>query len=306
MQRIDPPAEGERREEEAVVFKSRNYQRLMLWSLVLQSAGLDHRVVSEDSGWSLLTLEENVEEARAQIKIFERENRDWPPVREEPLSLLEFPHNRPPTVLIMGILLVFFWITGPWSDAVLWFTEGAVDSTRVLQKGEWWRLVTGLTLHSDARHLLGNLLVGGFISHLLGKILGGGLAWFLILLAGGLGNFFNIVIRDKYHLSVGFSTAVFGAIGILAGMEIKRSRSLKSMILPVGAALGLMALLGSGSGRTDLGAHWSGLVVGCFLGAGAAFSPRILKKAASPGWQLLFFALTAGIVLAGWHLALNT
>ncbi|MGM0682036.1 MAG: rhomboid family intramembrane serine protease [Thermodesulfobacteriota bacterium] len=291
--------------EETVVFRSRNYKRLMLWSLVLQSAGLVHRLVPDSSGWSLLVSEEDVGKARIQIQSFERENRDWPPVPEEPVNLLAFPHNRPPTVLVMGMLLIFFWTTGPWSEAGPWFNKGAVDSVQVLEKGEWWRLVTGLTLHSDARHLLGNLLIGGFISHLLGKILGGGLAWFLILLSGSLGNYFNILFRDEYHLSVGFSTAVFGAIGILAGMEIKRSRSLKAMLLPFGAALALMSLLGSGGGRTDLGAHWSGLSVGVCLGLAAAFFLKFFKKSASLGWQFLFFVLTAGVIWGSWFLALG-
>lgn len=305
LQEFDPLHGEEEEREDKLVFKSGNYQRLMLWSLVLQAAGLAHRVVSDTSGWSLLVSEEDVDEARAQIRSFERENRDWPPVREEPLNLLAFPHNKPPTILVMGILMVFFWVTGPWSNTGPWFVAGAVDSVKVLEEGEWWRLVTGLTLHSDARHLLGNILIGGFISHLLGKILGGGVAWFLILLAGFLGNFLNIFLRDEYHLSVGFSTAVFGAIGILAGMEIKRSHSLKTMLLPLGAALGLMALLGSGGGRTDLGAHWSGLAVGGILGAAAAFFPEILRKSGSLGWQFLVSLLTGGIVWGSWFLALN-
>ncbi len=303
MSELDSLGEEEPNDMDTIIFRSRNYQRLLLWSLVLQSAGMRHRVVAESSGWSLRGSDDEVEEARAQIRSYERENRDWPPVPEEPLNILAFPHNRPPTVLVMGLLLAFFWITGPWSGDSPWFAEGAVDSIRVLEQGEWWRLVTGLTLHSDARHLLGNLLIGGFISHLLGKILGGGLAWFLILLAGLLGNFLNVLLRDEYHLSVGFSTAVFGAIGVLAGLEMKRSHSLKAVVLPIGAALGLMALLGSGGGRTDVGAHWSGLVIGACLGLVAAIYPGIAKISVSRTWQIVFAGVTAAIIGLSWFLA---
>ena len=54
----------------------------------------------------------------------------------------------PPTLLCMAALAIFFACTGPWTEGNPWFATGAVDSLAIVQ-GQWWRLVTALTLHAD-------------------------------------------------------------------------------------------------------------------------------------------------------------
>jgi membrane associated rhomboid family serine protease len=155
----------------------------------------------------------------------------------------------------MGVLLLFFGITGDWADQSHWFDEGAVRGGRILEHGEWWRVLTGLTLHADPVHVFSNAVIGGIVIHFLCKILGSGLGWLLVLLAGCLGNSINIIFQGKFHNAVGFSTAVFGAIGILCGIEVKRRQGIKGLLLPLGAGLSLLAMLGSEGERTDFGAH---------------------------------------------------
>ncbi|MEJ2032263.1 MAG: rhomboid family intramembrane serine protease [Deltaproteobacteria bacterium] len=281
-----------------------DYHTASLWSLVLLALDIPHDLVRGEREWLLLVPAEQQTTARRELTVFEDENRNWPP--PEPVTPDRFslvPGHHPPTVLLMGALVIFYLITGPWSDANPWFDAGAVSTTRILQGGEWWRLVTGLTLHANPVHLLGNVLIGGLFVHFLCKRLGSGLGWFLILFSGILGNLLNIILRGGEHLSVGFSTAVFGAIGLLSGLRMRKGAGLsRSLLLSLGAALSLLGFLGTSGEHTDLGAHLWGLAVGLLLGAGAAHAAFVRRLGASR-WQAAFFLLTLLIVAGSWVLA---
>jgi membrane associated rhomboid family serine protease len=208
---------------------------------------------------------------------------------------------------MMGALVMFFIITGPWTDGSDWFTQGAVSGKQIFEHGQWYRLVTALTLHADVVHLVGNIIIGGVLVHFLCRLLGNGLGWFLILASGILGNFMNILLQGNHHNSVGFSTAIFGTIGILSGYQAasKRSAALKEILLPLAAGAGLLAFLGAGGPRTDLGAHFFGLLAGGALGALLVFLPsqRILINKTSLQSNLFIASLT--IVGLCWWLAMS-
>ncbi len=290
-------------ENRVAVARIKNYGQAYLWSLVLQSVNVPHALFSRDDLWIITVANQDQAEAVGQISSFEKENRNWPPPKEEPAGSFFFRDRQPPTVLFMGCLLVFYWITGPWQEHVFWFRAGAVNLEEIVHNGQWWRLVTALTLHADPVHVLGNVIIGGTIIHFLCKILGTGLGLFLVLFAGVAGNGVNVFFRVEQHLSVGFSTAVFGAIGILTGLELRRQRSLKGVLLPLGAGAGLLAMLGSSGERTDLGAHFWGLAVGCLVGFFVASFPSFFKWAGSWRRQLVFFALVMLVIFGSWQLA---
>jgi rhomboid protease GluP len=235
-----------------------------LWSLVLLSAGIPNITEPAEGGYVVMAVEEQADRAEEELRRFEEENRHWPPVKHLG-EVRMVDERRPPTVLMMGALLVFHQVTGPFSSHSEWFSRGAVDSRAILEGGEWWRLITALTLHSDPVHLLGNILIGGMVIHFLCKLFGTGPGWWLLIIAGSLGNFANVLAHGPGHLSVGFSTAVFSAIGLLCGSQIKRF-NLRAILLPLGAGVALLAMLGSSGERTDLGAHLWGLLVGLLLG----------------------------------------
>ncbi|MBI5556004.1 MAG: rhomboid family intramembrane serine protease [Deltaproteobacteria bacterium] len=292
-------------ESRVPVARMKNYQQAYIWSLVLQSVSVPHVLEKEQGGWLITVAERFKAAAVGHIASFEQENRNWPPPKEEPVGLFSFRDRQPPTLLLMGVLLIFYWVTGSWQEGSRWFASGAVDLEQVVGHGQWWRLVTGLTLHADPVHVLGNVIIGGIIIHFLCKILGSGLGWFLVLMSGIAGNGLNIFLRSGQHLSVGFSTAVFGAIGILTGLELKRQLKIKGVLLPLGAGLSLLAMLGSGGERTDLGAHFLGLIAGCGIGVAVASFPLFLQWCNTWQRQLLFFAVAFLIVLGSWRLAFS-
>ena len=270
-------------------------------SLVLSAVGIDHQI--DERTHQLLVTDKDVDSAVFQIDAYRTENLNWPP---PPLPRQTLHPQTPPTLLMMGILALFFAYTGPWSAESRWFSRGAIDSVAILDHGEGWRLVTALTLHADLVHLTGNCLIGSMMIHFLGKMLGYGLSWLLLILTGFTGNLLNVILHQQPHLSVGLSTSVFAAIGIFTGLQCTRfsRHSAKAMMLPLGAGLGLLAFLGSEGVRTDLGAHFFGFISGLCSGILLNRS-GIIQKTQRPLLQAVFFFSSLAIIGFSWLMALN-
>jgi membrane associated rhomboid family serine protease len=204
----------------------------------------------------------------------------------------------------VGLLLIgFFAVTGTRAGRSIWFERGGADAERIVA-GEWWRTVTALTLHADAPHVIGNagasaVLVGA-VSHQLGP----GVGLCLLLLAGAGGNALTAAAHGTHHDSVGASTAMFGAIGILGATRVvARGRRLagRKPWMVAAASLALLGLLGTSPGG-DLLAHLFGLLLGGALGLAAAPAlPRLLRPPAQ--WALAVAVLA--VVVGAWLRALS-
>jgi rhomboid protease GluP len=267
-------------------------------SLVLSAVGIDHLL--DQRTHKLLVAVKDVEAAVFHLHAYQTENLNWPP---PPIRHTPHPQT-PPTLLMMGMLFLFYAYTGPWSAGSVWFARGAIDSVAILDHGEWWRLVTALTLHADLVHLTGNCLIGSLMIHFLGKMLGYGLSWLLLILTGATGNLLNVILHQQPHHSVGLSTSVFAAIGIFTGLQITRfsRHTAKEMVLPLGAGLGLLAFLGSEGVRTDLGAHCFGFTSG-FCCALLLNWSGMIQKTRRQLLQAVFFLNALAITGLCWMLA---
>ncbi|GAB4341977.1 MAG: rhomboid family intramembrane serine protease [Desulfobulbaceae bacterium] len=270
-------------------------------SLVLSAVAIPHVV---DRRHGTLTVEaDHADAARAQLEAYFRENEDWPVRPPPPLPM---QGGSQPTLLLTGALAVFHVLTGPWQDHSKWFAAGAVDSRAILQAGEWWRLITALTLHADPVHLLGNCVIGGFLVHMLCRVLGPGLGWLLIIACGAAGNLCNILLREQAHLSVGFSTSVFAAIGIFTGLRMLPGSGARAreLLFSFGAGGGLLAMLGTEGERTDLGAHFFGFACGLTTGIILIYFLRAgTVPATKSQFRLLLAAVT--IVVIAWIFAMH-
>jgi len=149
------------------------------------------------------------------------------------------------------------------------------SSTGLIGRGEWWRPFTGLFLHADVPHLVGNLLGGLFFGTLVARSIGPWRGWALILACGTLGNALTSAIAwPESFTSIGASTAVFGALGILSGLgfaSMPRARMRLPWVktaAPVLAGVILLGWLGGGSesGNTDVPGHVSGFAAGLCSG----------------------------------------
>ena len=139
----------------------------------------------------------------------------------------------------------------------------------------------------------------------LSRLLGSGRAWFLVLCAGSLGNFLNALVQSPDHRSIGASTAVFGAVGLLATINMFHFRSnlRRSWSMPIAAALGLLALLGASGENTDIGAHLFGFIAGIGLG----FVSDLFTKRGKWSWKQINEGLafvSVSLIFIAWALAL--
>jgi rhomboid protease GluP len=147
------------------------------------------------------------------------------------------------------------------------------SSLAVVDGKEWWRPFTSLFLHADAGHLLGNIAIGGIFCIMVAKVIGAWRAWPLILLAGTLANFLNAWLRypDSF-LSLGASTATFGALGILIGHSTRLAwqnrsyREFRPLVAPLLAGGMMLAWWGTSGENTDVAGHFLGTVCGMLLG----------------------------------------
>lgn len=277
-------------------------RRVGVWALVLDSQGIPCRIERYGIGWHLLVPLDSSEHARHQINRYESENADWPPSPPKPNPLVE---NTLATVSVLVLLATFHNITDlkiplfgyPSPE---WMQAGSAQAGRILD-GEWWRLVTALTLHANVTHLVSNLTIGGFFIISLCRELGSGLAWSLLLATGILGNLANAHFHLPTHSSVGSSTLIFGGVGLLSAISMIRYRNhlRKRWHAPAGGALALLASLGTEGANTDLGAHFFGFAFGFILGV---MTEYVIEKTGRPrnAVNSLLALLSAVTVAAAW------
>jgi membrane associated rhomboid family serine protease len=173
-----------------------------------------------------------------------------------------------------------------------------------MSAGDWWRPITALMLHADAPHLLGNLIFGSFFAYSVCRYLGSGLGWFAIIVGGALGNVVNGFLAGPEHLSIGASTAVFAALGLLSAYLWRRgfpaNVSRRERLTPVIAGIGLLAFTGTGGVNTDIGAHLFGFLVG--FGEGVLVARIGVPKGRRP--QVVAAVLVGALVVFAWTAAL--
>jgi len=274
------------------------------WALVLSSMGITHVVRDAPPGWVILVSGGDRERAVEAIHLYETENQNWPPKRQREL----LPYARSLAApLVMSLLVIFYAVTGPARSGSIWFAQGTASSERILA-GEVWRAVTALTLHADMLHVLGNALSGSIFLSAVNRRLGDGRGPLVVLVAGALGNAMNAVWHRTSHLSIGASTAVFAAVGILVATQLSIDRragphTLLERMAPIVGGLALLGMLGA-SPHSDLLAHLFGLGAGIVVGLVTALAVRKSKQS-SAAVQLAYVAAAAVLIVASWTLALH-
>jgi membrane associated rhomboid family serine protease len=163
-----------------------------------------------------------------------------------------------------------------------------------------------LTLRWDGPHLVANLGAGVWFGYLAGRQLGAGTAWLLTVTGAAAANFFDAHFGPATYRSVGASTAVFTALGLIAAhswrtrFHLPQRRALRWA--PLIAGLVLLGWFGSAGEGTDLVAHALGFVSGCLLGALAAL--RTVEALLNRVPQWLAGLATLGSLALAWACAL--
>ena len=272
-------------------------------ALVLSSQGIENAIRRTPEGFGVFVDPADLDAALRSLDAYEEENPGDRVAAEEARDRIG-ELDRFVGGALGALMIAFFLVTGPRNPEIVWFAEGSADAAQILA-GELWRTVTALCLHADLGHVVSNALFGALFVSAVCAGLGPGVGVALTLAAGATGNLANAIFQGPDHVSVGASTAVFGAVGLLGGrgvaQRLRRGELGFRIWVPIAAGLALIAMLGTGD-RSDIWAHGFGFLAGGFLGVPASLAwPR--PAARSLQWSAL--ALTVAALLQSWRLALG-
>jgi len=281
-------------EREPDILLPRSDAELQEWSTILSAANIEHTVVDDGYGIQMFLPAGMVRAAQREIATVQSQNENWPPARAD-IPEPEIADRLPwaPFVMVLILLALFLW-TGPFQSTNPVLVAGA-SNAQAFRGGEWWRIFTALGIHGDSGHLAGNMVFLGMLGLFVCRRLGDGLGALLILLSGALGNLVMASLSQQ-HLSVGASTATFGALGIIVGVATVyylRREPLNTLWtkawIPFGVAAALFGWTGVGEvyydlfhaprphpeDNTDIGAHFFGLLCGMLVGAPFGWKERV-------------------------------
>lgn len=289
-------------EDLRVVFESHNRQSCADRALVLTSINIPYQLVDDGGSCALIVPAGYSAQAVNELQLYDDEN---PPVLPKPVKRVEYQDAVPGLVGYVVVVCLVAGMAGYSFFQSNWFVAGRVDG-ELIRNGEMWRLFTALTLHSGVKHLLGNVVFGVFFGLFAGRLLGSGVAWLSIVLAAATGNAVNTFLLESTHRSVGASTAVFAALGIVAGYvwfgKLMAQNHWSNRYGPIVGGLALLMYTGTGGPNTDVGAHLLGFVCGFVAGWILIRLGDIPKDAKT---QLKAGAAALGLIVGSWIIALT-
>lgn len=271
-------------------------------AFMLGAVGISSTIVLRSEQFCLEVPEADAHRALSHLREYEVENR---PAEPAPPSA---PLHRNAWTGCVGYMVCLLGVAYAISNGLVRldaFHTGELDAARV-QSGQWWRAWTALTLHLSGPHLAANLGAGIWFGYLAGRQLGVGVAWFLIVLGGGIANLLEGLFGPPWHQSVGASTAVFTALGLMSAYTWRERLRLPQRWVqrwgPLVAGIILLGWLGTAGKETDIMAHILGFAIGVLLGAIAALPAASRRLHNIPQWPAGLAAIA--IVAAAWGLAL--
>jgi membrane associated rhomboid family serine protease len=280
----------------SVIFENLKEDLAQTYAVVLSAAGIEFDFIRGSCGWNLRVDSKDHADARKAIASYLLENEDHHQKETAP------PEAQQKTVagvwVALVLLAVHTFITQTAGERMFIVRYGA--SAEDILTGQYYRAVTALMLHADGVHLAGNMVGIALFGTAVCSVTGWGMGWLIILLSGAAGNLLNAVFYQTDHLSIGASTAVFGAVGFLAIAQfLKRYRKPGRRIgawIPLGGGLALLGLLGTAP-HVDLAAHLFGFGSGIISG----FIYCLLsKRPASAPYQIVCFLIASGILMVCW------
>jgi rhomboid protease GluP len=249
------------------VFEGPRFDAASERSLVLTSLAIPNEMLRQDGSYVVYVPGELAERSKFELWQYGQENRRDTGRR----NIIPAPSLNaiPGVVAYVMLVCLVAWLAGEAAFGKDWLAAGRMDG-QLFRNGEWWRSFTALTLHSDIGHLAGNIVFGTLFGLLAGRVAGSGLAWLGIVLAAALGNTINTLVLMPSHRSIGASTAVFAALGLVSGF-VWRGRFMAQdrwpyRVGPIVGGIALLAYTGTGDENTDIGAHLAGFVCGFATG----------------------------------------
>ncbi len=281
--------------------------------LVVTSMELPHWIVRHRREYALCVEVANRERAIVAIAEFEADERSRGEERKlEPFHI--------PKLAVFFTILIMAALYRVQLSVVSAVVEQGIADDVLIRSGEWWRCFTALTLHGDSEHLLSNLSFAFVVFAFAYGRFGIGFGLLGTVFGGALGNALNSIVHfSDGHRSLGSSTALFAALGLLSGAELcariqQKGRVRWPLIVPIGVAFAFLGLFGGAGGikpdgtpipigRVDIGAHLFGLAAGVLVGA--MLQRFGMKTGAHPRAQIIAGAAGFLVLPLAWWLAVG-
>ncbi len=288
-----------------IAFRSQHRNACMESRLVLEASGIGTEVIHQQGEWLLVVSGRDFAAATEELEAYRADNSSEVKHRHARVSTFQWAFIGVLGYAAIIILVAIF--SGSSESKPRWFSIGRMNAGDVMD-GQYWRTVTALTLHNDFGHLLSNLVFGGLFGFMAGRILGGGVAWLTIVIAGSFGNLLNAMMRDPNHSSIGASTAVFAALGVMVAHALRPRSSMHEKAMrrwsPLIGGVVLFAFTGVGGENTDVRAHLTGFFGGLAIGW---FVSRLPDRLLASGQVQAAAGITAtSIVIIAWTAAIAT
>lgn len=198
-----------------------------------------------------------------QFAVVEEELTQEPSRKEKLKAYLKTAPYLSIVIIFVNLILCFCCIANPG----LFYGKGCVGLLYIL-KGELYRLVTAMFLHGSIDHYFSNMLLLYFLGNMLERKVGVIRFGLLYLLTGVIGNLFSCFheyVSGVRYLSYGASGAVFGLIGMLFYMVIRRDERIK-VSMPSMIFMVIYCIYSSFAGiQVNVAAHLGGLLSGMLL-----------------------------------------
>jgi membrane associated rhomboid family serine protease len=286
----------------AEVYRSARLNDCEQRAFVLHAVGIASEIFPYSGDYLLLVSEDTAGAASDHLLRYDQEN----VVAEIVISPPQLhSHAWFAPALYCLILLSAAYLAGESALSRDWFDLGSLQK-QALFSGQWWRVLTALTLHADTGHLLGNLAFGVLFSFFAGQLLGPGIALASIFIGAASGNLLDAFWMPPSHITIGASTAVFATLGLVSAFSWRHHSSGRLRWAhrwsPLLAGIFLLAFTGAGGEHTDVLAHLTGFLSGAVLGAAHAHAPTSLT--CRPVVQLTTAIVTLAIMAGAWAWAL--
>jgi len=288
----------------AFAIPTRTERQALDWSLVLVSQGIDALIEKDPEAgtWNLMVPAPEYRRAVQAITQYRRENQTEVWHKEVPWTGLIFDWRSVPWFLFL-ILIHAIEATGHGQ-----LSEAGMMDNHAVRQGDWWRLVTAVTLHANLAHLAANATTGLLLLGLAMAASGPGIGLLASLLAGLAGNGAGLLLYGDTHHGLGASGMVMGTLGLLTAQWLAPFRGglTPRHLMVRGVLSGCLLLVHLGLSpekNVDLLAHVTGFLAGLLLGAGLAGCPQDWLR---NRWTNL--AATAAVLLlvgTTWWLALR-
>ena len=264
--------------------------------LVLESQGIDTDYTKTTNSFDIIIHDKDKKTAALILDKYFTENID------NNYTVIQ-PHlswKSPAILTIMTILSImhfYFWYQGIHLQIIKEYGSSAL----YILQDEYYRAVTALFLHADIEHLAGNL-VGLFVFGTgVFSMTGYGKGSLMLLLSGFFGNIANAYFRKTAYFSIGASTTVLGAAGILTALQIAKKRETAfsniQIFAPFAAGMALLGFL-SGGENTDISAHLFGFLWGFFIGI--IYTVFFTEQQKNKSDNIIYAGISIIIIISAW------